>query len=744
MAAAFGGKLTMVRHISILCFVLLYSASPFQAHARKTFDRKKTPILLKADQLENEENLGLVIARGHVAASDGNQIVEADRMVYNRNLNTVTAVGNVHLYEQDGSIVKAHYVELSGDFKEIFIQKAYVLTADDEKIASNLIQKDGKKTNYTQAAYTPCDVCQDGTKTPLWKLQAQKVTYDQESENVYYRHATLKFKNFPIFYTPYLSHPGPRVKRRTGVLAPFIGSETKLGGIAGVPYYFNLAPNKDMTLTPVYTSRAGSLMKGEYRHRFQDAAFVMRGSITKTDSVGGPKGPKSKPAKRTHGHFLADAQADLNENWHFDGRFLQATNDSYLRRYYFLESDENYRRYNYLETYAHTEGFFDQNYVGIHGYRFQNLRADVDSKTVPDVFPVSEFSYYSPTMAADSYFHVTGNTLSIKRNRGAQVNRLSSTTAWVLPYTAEHGSVYEFKSFVRGDYYDIRKYQFATDREENGGLGRAIPGTSLSWQLPLVTHINDSRWIFEPIVKGVAKPHGYNNIKIPNEDSRDFEFDPRNLFLDDRFIGEDYVDDGQHVSYGMNVNAYKVYGVNMRFFLGQSYNFSKTEMFPEDSGVRKGASDYLGRFKLIPSNLGSIEWRFRANNKNGKLKKNLITLTAGPERFNVQVDYLYVDSVYFNDIFSKREQVSWRINGKLTDDWTGFVGARREFKYQPGPLEETVGAIYQDECFRFVIEGFRSHYQDRDMSPNTTILFTFGFKNLGDVKTGGLSAGGLA
>jgi len=710
-------------------------------HASTTKETLSSPLLLKADELRHEEELGIVVAEGHVVASNGHQIVEADRLIYNKKLNMITATGDVFLYEEDGSVVKSNYVELSDNFKEVFLQKSYLVTPENEKIAANLVQKDDKNTTYQQAVYSPCLVCQE--KDPLWQIKAQKVFYDGEGENVRYEDALLEFKGVPVFYTPYFSHPGPKVKRRTGFLAPILGSQTKLGVIVGAPYYIDIAPNKDMTLIPVMTSSQGPVLGTEYRHRFKDATMTLRGSITRADSTEGTKGKEYRTKKKNQGHFFGQTDIDLSDQWHLDGQVFKSSSPSYLKRYPFLEG-RHYWRDNYLESFIHTEGFYDRNYVGIHGYHFQNLRNDVSSRAVPDVIPMTSFSYYSPEMVQGSYFHVTGETLSIQRRLGTGLNRVTMMPAWVLPYTAQHGSIFELKGFVRTDYYDIHRYKTpGVGSEVNGGRGRVIPGTSLTWRFPFASRYKQTRWIVEPIIKGVAKPHGVNSFKIPNEDSQDFEFDARNLFSDSRFIGHDVVDDGRHISYGVNVNAYGIYGANVRGFLGQAYDFSRAQQFPQESGIRQGPSDYLGRFKIIPNEYGSLEWRFRANNRTNELKRNLLTLIVGPEVFKVQVDYLYHDNVYFAKFSGKREQVSWKISSKITKDWSVFVGARREFKNNPGPLESSIGALYEDECFKWIIEGMKTYYRDRDLVPATTIMLTFGFKNLGDISTGRINSGSV-
>lgn len=696
------------------------------------------PVLLKADRLRHEDDLGIVVAEGHVVASDGQKIVQADRLIYNKLLNNITAIGNVRLFMEDGNVVSCGYLELSDNFKEVFSQAVYVVTPEDEKVAAALIQKDGPLTTYQQAAYTPCLVCQ--TKSPLWQIKAEKVTYDQETENVYYQHAFLEMKNVPVAYMPYFSHAGPRVKRRSGFLAPILGSQTKLGAIIGIPYYFNVAPHKDLTVTPVETMRAGPALGAEYRHRFGDANLLLRGSITYTDQLDTHIGAQKK---RAQGHFFGATQGDLTDQWRLSGQIFKSSSPGYLRRYSMWEGGQ-YWRQNYLETNLNTEGFYDRNYVGIQGYNFQNLRSDVDSKTVPNVIPFTTFSYISPESGLGSHFHLTGETLSLQRKTGPQMNRLSSTVTWVLPYAANHGSIYELHTFLRGDAYDIRRYSythnaFQTNSKEAVGRGRGIPGASLCWRFPFASRISSTRWVIEPMIKGVAKPNGLNSAKFPNEDSQDFEFDTRNLFLDNRFIGKDVVDDGQHISYGVNMSAYNIQEINMRGFLGQSYDFSKVNRFPTTAGVRKGASDYLGRFKIIPNEWGSLEWRFMADNRSHRIKKNVVTVIAGPDKLRLQVDYLYNDSIFFDKVLKKREQIAWRVSSKFIKDWSLFIGGRRELKNIPGPLEASIGAMYEDECFRFLAEGLKTYYRDYHMIPATTILFTLSFKNLGEVSTNRLT-----
>src|SRR5258708_40124075 len=90
----------------------------------------------------------------------------------------------------------------------------------------------------------------------------------------------MEIDGFPIFWTPYLSHPDPSVKRRSGFLAPSFGSSPSLGFHTGIPYYWVISPDKDATFTPVITSAGGEFLGGQYRQRFGNGFVHADASVT--------------------------------------------------------------------------------------------------------------------------------------------------------------------------------------------------------------------------------------------------------------------------------------------------------------------------------------------------------------------------------------------------------------------------------------------------------------------------------
>ena len=141
---------------------------------------------------------------------------------------------------------------------------------------------DGTRTVMRRAVYSPCELCPDNpAPTPLWRLKAERVIHDQVEHSITYRDASLEFFGLPILYTPYFRHPDPSVTRQSGFLTPSYSSSTALGAEVTIPYYWSLAPDRDVTFSPRFTALESAVLAGEYRERTQDGQFTIDASITR-------------------------------------------------------------------------------------------------------------------------------------------------------------------------------------------------------------------------------------------------------------------------------------------------------------------------------------------------------------------------------------------------------------------------------------------------------------------------------
>ncbi len=117
-----------------------------------------------------------------------------------------------------------------------------------------------KDTLLGDATYTTCP-----PKDRAWYISAESIHIDNAKSKGVARHATLKVRDMPLLYTPYLSFPTAK-QRKTGFLMPAVGYSNVGGFDFGTPLYLNLAPNYDATVTPHIYSRCGVMLGGEVRY----------------------------------------------------------------------------------------------------------------------------------------------------------------------------------------------------------------------------------------------------------------------------------------------------------------------------------------------------------------------------------------------------------------------------------------------------------------------------------------------
>ena len=138
--------------------------------------------------------------------------------------------------------------------------------------AEELFMDVGHITRGTRVSYTTCDPETPGVyvSSNFWRLSASSITLDHDAERGSARNVVLRIKDIPVFYTPYLSFPLSK-KRKSGFLMPGFGSSNNRGFEVRTPWYWNIAPNMDATLTPRILGNNGVMGMGEYRYLFEHA-----------------------------------------------------------------------------------------------------------------------------------------------------------------------------------------------------------------------------------------------------------------------------------------------------------------------------------------------------------------------------------------------------------------------------------------------------------------------------------------
>jgi LPS-assembly protein len=686
------------------------------------------PALISADQLTYDEDLGIITASGNVEVSQGERVLVADAISYNLRSDIVTASGNVSLLEPSGEVLFADFVELTGNLREGFIKEIRVLLSDRSRLAAaSGLRTGGNKTVFRRGVFSPCEPCrEDPSRPPLWQIKAAKIVHDQQERTIRYGSAWLEFFGVPVLYTPYFEHPDPTVERKSGLLAPTIGSSDTLGAVVQVPYFWNIAPTMDATFEPIFTSKQSVVLAGEFRHLLPFGLHDFSGSATIADRE---RNDGSTQENTFRGHIDATGAYDINEYWRAGFDIYRASDDTYLRLYNFDNS-------SFLTSNIFAERLEGRDYFAVNALAFQGLREEDENDESPIVAPLIDLNLVSEPWIADSIFAISAKPMVLTRVEGRDTRRLDLKGSWELPFRDPIGGDYNLSASLQAaGYWTSNFVEGDPDPNPPGPTeteysGRIFPQLALSWEYPWVRPGESFSQVLEPQAQVVVGTDP-DQDDIPNEDSLDFELDDTNLFSLNRFPGVDRVSPGQRVDYGLNWQATSSRGGQAGLFVGQSYRLSREEdLYPDDSGLQDRLSDIVGRVSLEPIRYVDLLYRFRLDKEDFSPRRNEVNLELGPPALNLSLDYLSIDSFSDGTDLSDREQIDLRLRSRLNENWSAFVATLRDLE-RDDTLSTSLGLTYKDECFLISLIGKRRYFSDREIEPDDSIFIQISFKHLG-------------
>lgn len=698
------------------------------------------PVLLSADDVRYDRELGIVTASGKVEMAQGGRILLADTVSYAERTNVVTASGNVSVLEPSGEVLFADYVELTDDMRQGFIDQVRMLMTDNSRLAGAQGERlDGRFTRLERGVYSPCELCkEDPTRPPIWQIRAARVTHDQEKRDIHYRDAVLEIAGIPVAYTPYFAHPDPTVERRSGFLTPGGGFSGDLGAFARLYYFFDVTPSQDFTLEVTPSEEDGLLLGGEYRKRFDNGSLQLSGSLTYAERTEG-FGPQRTATDEFRGHLFGTGRFEIDDAWRWGVDIQRVTDTSHLRRYDYSVDD-------LLASRAYVEQFRARNYLSLGAYAFQDLRPG-NPEEEPLVAPLLTYSALGePGEVLGGRWSLDAGVLSLIRTDGTDTRRVSAEAGWRRNLVTPLGIVSTFLASVRGDAYWISDFRrrMGSGTPDDVFTLRAFPQAQITASWPLARQTGTVQQLLEPIVAVTAAPNLGDEDDIPNEDSLDVEFDQTSLFLPSRFPGVDRLEGGQRVTYGLRAGLFGFGGGSSSFFFGQSYRLRGDPDFPVGSGLEDKLSDFVGRIEVTPSPWLDVSYSFRLDSETLAQRRHDVFGVAGPPEFRVSGSYLYLDRLVLEGgtATRNREELTLSINSSFSENWSVGVSHRRDLARDGGPIAAGLLLTYQDDCFTFQLVGERDYTRRSGLESGDRLFFRLTFKNLGEFASPSLSSGG--
>lgn len=233
---------------------------------------------LDAESLTGTDGKNVVLS-GNARAVRADQSIRADRIEYDIGGDSAVANGSVR-YEDSSNIFYADSAtaKLAEDQTELSDVRYALKARRGQGSAATVTALPDGRTELTEVTYTACPEID-----PAWQIEAASLSIDREAGTATARDFKLRVGGVPVLYSPYASFPIDD-RRKSGLLSPRLGAGSD-GLDFAVPYYLNLAPNYDVTLTPRWISDRGIQLGGEFRYLYTRGAGELEAEYLSNDDI---------------------------------------------------------------------------------------------------------------------------------------------------------------------------------------------------------------------------------------------------------------------------------------------------------------------------------------------------------------------------------------------------------------------------------------------------------------------------
>ena len=535
------------------------------------------PVTLSAREIRGRPDLETE-AEGDAVFRRGGLLISADRLTYDHSQDLARATGGVRI-SRDGNVYTGPELELKVQrFEGFFLNPTYRFARTNAGgTAARVDFLDADRSIAIAATYSSCPT--DGSGGPAWLLTTDRVKLDFETNEGVAEGAVLRFLGVPILAAPSLSFPLSD-ERKSGWLPPNMNLDNRSGFQLAVPYYWNIAPNRDATLTPLLSSRRGLGIDTEYRYiepRYGGSANL---NLLPNDRVTG------------RSRYALDVihEGRLASEWELQLRSLRVSDDSYWKDFprglrslasRLLATDLLARRTQPLGAGEGT--------VYARVQRWQVLqdpdpasRIDAPYERLPQLGArVAQRVGAGFDVAFEGEANRFGLPPGVADPTRATGVRLHAIGSMARPYVSPGWSLTPRLSFNAASY--------ALDQPLSDGrksAARIIPTLSVdsSWVFE-----RDAQWFgramrqtLEPRLLYVNTPF-HDQIRLPNFDAAAKDFNFESIYTDNAFSGVDRVSDANQVTAGVTTRVLdpQTGAEALRLGIVQRFLFSDQRLTPE-------------------------------------------------------------------------------------------------------------------------------------------------------------------
>lgn len=657
---------------------------------------------------------------GNVTFQQNNKFIRADTARYNEAENIFTASGNLHFQDKRLTLTSDSLTTtLDGNNTEL-TQSNYWFNGSMIHGSSDSFRVDGGRfLVLDNALFTTCP-----NETPDWALRAKEIKIDTNEAWATIRRATLEVFEIPVFYFPYLTLPISD-KRSSGFLYPSIGSNSRNGLEISAPYYWNIAPNYDMTITPKLMTKRGVQLTTEFRYLSHGQNGLLNIEYLHKDS---------SSDKKRYLYYWQHAGA-INDNWRVATSFTHVSDDNYFND---IGSQYGNKTDNQLVKNIDLS-YFNENWW--LNFRVQDIQVLGQQEKPFQLLP--QLSLHSTSNTLGSYFEYDifseFSHFTKTNERSHKASRLHVEPTLRLPISFSSINMISEAKFMQTWY------------QQDNGINSESTSRSLP-QFRFYADIGFERKLkFKPTFTQTLTPQ-IQYLYVPYESQKHIGLYDTALLRDDypglfrarRFSGLDRIVDTEQLTLGVTtVIKDEKNKPRLKASLGQTFYLQTSQMSQQEGEIGQVFPDrsaLAGELAYSVDNRWGLSHAMQLNEQQNSItqSKSTIDYKVSDSKL-IQFSHRYVKDISRTKINQLGVKTIWPIN----QEWT-FVGNYYRDIDLNRTIETFAGLQYESCCWSVRMQAYRQLQAQYVDGINNRVLaneqfdngisFSFQIKGLGTDK----------
>ncbi len=654
------------------------------------------PIFISAQRLEGTQD-NQIEASGEVELRHGEQAIFADYLLYVQDSQELRADGAVRV-ELEDIVMTGQQLNLNLDTNiGNMVQPQFQFAVNNARASADSLHMQGKQ-HFTlrNATYTTCFAGNDD-----WLLKMGELNLDRDRQVGVAHHARVEFMGLPILYTPWMDFPLDN-QRKSGFLSPALGFTEKSGHEVTLPYYWNIAPNLDATITPRSMGKRGLMLNNELRYLASTYSGEAHLDVLPDDQITAAK--RSRQALKHAHNFAPGLNATLDLNRVSDNAYFRDLSNAVNET-----SQTNLIREGVLNYSSNSNNNDSDNdsdsssWLWNAAARVQNFQTLQDPRA-----PVAVPYRRAPQVSLNAHRAWAGANVTLA---GEFVDFRHPTTVNGRRLVAYPSASYQLiaqPAFYLTPKLGLHYTDYVLGENNPGGVPntrRSVPIYSLDSGLALERDWNVSGQNFvhtlEPRAYYVYIPYRNQN-SLPNFDSAPAGFSFAQMFTENRFSGSDRISDANHLTLALTSRLLRQDSgaERLRMAIGQRFSRETPQATLAGSTVTINKSDILLAASGQVTRAWSLDSAMQYNANQERSENFNLAVRYQPESGKVlNLGYRYTR----NSVRQAELSTQWPLAGR----WQAV--ARWNYSVlDNSTLEALAGLEYNESCWaiRLVAQRF--------------------------------------